>query len=157
MDFEAYGLVLAMHSTLRWVVLGTGLLATAAAWAGRFGSKSWIDTALSAGRAFAIAMDVQLVVGLVLYLVLSPTVAAGLGNMSGAMGDAHHRFWMVEHPAAMILALALAHVGVAKNRRAARSDEPGPAAWQFTLAFLLVVAVLPWPFLDHGRPLMPSW
>jgi len=158
MDFEAYGLVLGIHSTLRWVVLGAGLLAAAAAWASRFGSKSWTDTTTAAGRAFAVAMDLQLVVGLLLYVVLSPTVAAGLGDMSGAMGDAQHRFWMVEHPAAMILALVLAHIGAAKSRRAVRAEGgAGPSAWYFTLAFLLVVAVLPWPFLDHGRPLLPSW
>jgi hypothetical protein len=158
MDFEAYGLVLAAHSTLRWVVLVAGLVAAVASWAARFGVKSWTDTTTSAGRVFAVAMDLQLVVGLVLYVVLSPTVAAGLGDMSGAMGDAQHRFWMVEHPAAMILALVLAHVGAAKSRRAVRAEDgPGPSAWYFTLALLLVVAVLPWPFLTYGRPLMPSW
>ena len=99
----------------------------------------------------------QLVVGLVLYLALSPTVASGLGNMSGAMADSSHRFWMVEHPAAMIAALVLAHIGVAKTRHKAGEAGRGRSAWYFTLAFLLVVAVLPWPFLHYGRPLMPSW
>ena len=157
MDFEAYGLVLGLHSTLRWVVVGTGVAAAAAAWAARLGSRSWTDTTLAMGRTFAVTMDLQLVVGLILYLALSPTVASGLGNISGAMGDAPHRFWMIEHPAAMLVALVLAHVGVAKARRARPSDGPGPAAWYFTLAIVLVLAVLPWPFLDYGRPLLPSW
>jgi hypothetical protein len=64
---------------------------------------------------------------------------------------------MIEHPAAMVVALVLAHIGVARARRVRSSDEPGPSAWYFTLAILLVLAVLPWPFLDYGRPLMPSW
>jgi hypothetical protein len=157
MDFEAYGLVLALHSTLRWAVLGAGLVAAAAAWASRLGSRSWTDTTLATGRAFAIAMDLQFVVGLTLYVVLSPTVASGLSNVTGAMADAQHRFWMVEHPAAMIGALVLAHTGVAKARRAGRSEGPGPSAWYFTIALLLVAAALPWPFLDYGRPLLPSW
>jgi hypothetical protein len=158
MDFEAYGLVLAIHSTLRWVALAAGVVATAAAWGSRLGSSSWADTTSGAGRAFAVAMDLQLVVGLVLYVVLSPSVAAGLGNMSGAMADSQHRFWMIEHPAAMILALVLAHVGAAKSRRAVRTEDgTDPSAWYFTLALLLVVAVLPWPFFDYGRPLLPNW
>ena len=157
MDFEAYGLVLAIHSTLRWVALGAGVVAAAAAWAGRLGSSSWADTTSCAGRAFAVTMDLQLVVGLVLYLALSPAVASGLGNMSGAMADSQHRFWMVEHPAAMIVALVLAHIGVAKSRHRSGAEGRGQSAWYFTLAVLLVVAVLPWPFLDYGRPLMPSW
>ena len=157
MDFEAYGLVLGLHSTLRWVVVGTGVAAAAAAWAARLGSRSWTDTTLAMGRTFAVTMDLQLVVGLILYLALSPTVASGLSNVSGAMSDAQHRFWMLEHPAAMIAALVFAHVGVAKSTRRAGTDGHRQAAWYFTIAFLLVVAVLPWPFLDHGRPLMPSW
>ena len=157
MDFEAYGLVLGLHSTLRWVAVGAGVLAAVAAWAARLGSRSWTDTTLAMGRIFAVTMDLQLVVGLTLYLALSPTVASGLSNVSGAMGDAQHRFWMIEHPAAMLVALVLAHVGVAKARRARPSDGPGPAAWYFTIAIVLVLAVLPWPFLDYGRPLLPSW
>jgi len=157
MDFEAYGLVLAIHSTLRWAALAAGLVAVGAAWVGRVAGSSWADTTSGAGRVFAVAMDIQLVAGLVLYLALSPTVSAGLGNLSGAMADSQHRFWMLEHPAAMIAALVLAHVGVAKSTRRAGTDGHRQAAWYFTIAFLLVVAVLPWPFLDHGRPLMPSW
>jgi hypothetical protein len=157
MDFEAYGLVLGLHSTLRWVAVGAGVAAAAAAWAARLGSRSWTDTTLAMGRTFAVTMDLQLVVGLILYLALSPTVASGLSNVSGAMIDAQHRFWMLEHPAAMVIALVLAHVGVATARRARPSDGPGPAAWYFTLAIVLVLAVLPWPFLGYGRPLLPSW
>lgn len=157
MDFEAYGLVLAIHSTLRWVVLLAGLVASASAWAGRLGSTSWTDSTTGTGRIFAVAMDLQLAVGLVLYLALSPTVASGLSNASAAMGDAQHRFWMVEHPAAMILALVLAHIGVAKSRRRSATDEPRTPAWHFTIAVLIVAAMVPWPFLDYGRPLLPSW
>jgi uncharacterized Tic20 family protein len=156
MDFGSYGQVLAVHSTLRWVVLAAGFVATAASWAGRLGSKSWVDTTAGAGRVFAVAMDLQLVAGLVLYLVLSPAVTAGLANIGAAMEDRHQRFWMAEHPAAMILALVLAHIGALKSRQAAGAGHR-QASWYFTLAFLLIVAALPWPFRDYGRPLMPNW
>jgi hypothetical protein len=157
MDFGSYGMVLAVHSTLRWVVLGAGLGAAAASWAGRLSRGSWADSASASGRIFAVAMDLQAVVGLVLYFVLSPTVSSGLGNLSAAMGDRPQRFWMAEHPAAMILALVLAHVGAVKSRGRTGTDGHRRAAWYFTLALLLVVAALPWPFFDYGRPLMPSW
>jgi hypothetical protein len=102
-------------------------------------------------------MDLQLAVGLVLYVALSPTVATGLRNVSWAMADVQYRFWMVEHPAAMILALVLAHIGAAKSRHRAGADGYRGAVWYFTFAFLLVAALVPWPFLDYGRPLLPSW
>jgi hypothetical protein len=157
MDFDTYGLVLAIHSTVRWVVLGAGLVASVAAWAGRLGSASWTDTTTGAGRAFAVAMDLQLVVGLVLYLALSPAVTVGMGNPSAAMADAQQRFWMIEHPMAMVLGLVLAHIGVAKSRRRAGTAGSRQAAWFFTIAVLLVAAMVPWPFLDYGRPLLPAW
>jgi hypothetical protein len=157
MDFGSYGLVLAIHSALRWIVLTAGVIATLASWAGRVGSKSWTDTTAAAGRAFAVSMDLQLVVGLVLYLVLSPTVASGRANLAAAMDDNQQRFWMIEHPAAMIAALVLAHVGVLRSMRVARTDDHRQPTWHFTLALLLVLAALPWPFLEYGRPLLPSW
>jgi len=157
MDFPNYGLVLAIHSTLRWLIVVAGLVATVAAWAGRLGSRSWADSTTAAGRMFAVAMDVQVVVGLILYVVLSPAVAAAMRNPANAMQDGQQRFWMVEHPTAMILALMLAHVGVVKAKRPAGSDAHRQAARYFTLALLLVLAALPWPFLTHGRPLLPSW
>jgi hypothetical protein len=46
---------------------------------------------------------------------------------------------------------------VAKARKSRPADDPGPEAWLFTVAVLLIVLVLPWPFLDYGRPLLPSW
>jgi uncharacterized Tic20 family protein len=157
MDFGNYGFVLGVHSTLRWLVVVAGLVATVAAWSGRLGSRSWADSTTAAGRVFALAMDLQFVVGAVLYTALSPAVAASMRNAANAMQDAQQRFWMVEHPAAMILALVFAHVGVIKAKRPAGSDAHRQAARYFTLALLLVLAALPWPFLTHGRPLLPSW
>jgi hypothetical protein len=157
MDFDNYRLVLGIHSTLRWLVIVAGLLATVAAWAGRVSRGSWSDTTTMAGRAFAVGLDLQFVVGLVLYAVLSPAVSLALRNAAGAMQDPVRQFWMIEHPVAMVLALVLAHMGALKAGRAVRDGSSNPSAWLFTVALLLVLAALPWPSLAYGRPLMPTF
>jgi hypothetical protein len=68
--------VLAVHSTLRWLVVVAGLLATVAAWAGRLGRRSWTRADSLAARRFVIGMDIQVVVGVILYGVFSPAVAS---------------------------------------------------------------------------------
>ena len=70
-----YTIVLIIHSWLRWAALVAGTMAVAAALAspsevGRDGrADRW-------GLAFMMAMDLQMLLGLLLYLVLSPNTAA---------------------------------------------------------------------------------
>jgi hypothetical protein len=65
------------------------------------------------------------------------------------------RFWLVEHPVAMILALALAHIGRARIRRAT-SDRArfGRVAVFHGISVLLVIVGTPWPGMAYGRSLL---
>ena len=52
---------------------------------------------------FAVtALDLQMLLGLILYLALSPNMRPILDNFGGAMKDPALRFWAVEHIAAMM-------------------------------------------------------
>jgi len=157
MDTGGYGFVLAAHSTLRWLILAAGIVATVRAWSGRLGRRSWTRTDSLAARVFVMGMDIQLVVGVLLYGVFSPVVAAAMSRAAIAMQNRGLRFWMVEHPLAMIVALALAHVGWLKAKRTTGPDAHRQASLYFTLAVLIVLASIPWPFFSYGRALLPSW
>ncbi len=157
MDVGSYGLVLAAHSILRWLIVAAGIVAAARAWSGRLGRRSWTPTDSLAARVFVIGMDIQLVVGVVLYGVFSPAVASAMSNTAVAMQNRGLRFWMLEHPLAMIVALALAHVGWLKAKRTAGLGAHRHAALYFTLAVLILLAAMPWPFFSYGRPILPSW
>ena len=87
-----YDFALDLHSWLRWAALIGGLVATLAAFTGGASGKAdrW-------GLVFMITMDLQLLFGLALYLVLSPTTAAIFGDFGAAMRDPVARFWAVEH------------------------------------------------------------
>lgn len=128
-----YSTVLLVHSWLRWIVLALGLLAIVRGGRGR------------SGLPFTIALDIQFLVGLVLYTALSPMTRAAMQNMAGAMHAAAIRFWAVEHPAAMVLALVFAHLGRSRPRYATAF---------YAVALVLLLIGMPWPGLPYARPLL---
>jgi hypothetical protein len=148
-----YLTTLTLHSWLRWAVLAVGLWAVLRAYAGASG-RPWAPTDEAAGRWFTMSLDVQFVLGLLLYGLLSPITAQAVADMGEAMGTPVLRFWAVEHLALVLLALVFAHVGRSRARKA-RTDAARhrQAAIFYTLALLAVLAAIPWPFMDIGRPL----
>jgi hypothetical protein len=154
--FGDYGVILYVHSLIRWAVLAAGFYAAARAWRGRLRKEPWLTGDTRAGRIFITLLDVQLLVGLVLYFVYSPVVAGMTVRPDVALGSRGMRFWIVEHPLAAIVAIALAHVGFMKAKKggdAAHRD----ASLFYTLALLIVLAALPWPIFSYGRALWPTW
>ena len=150
-----YEITLVLHSLLRWLVLVCAAVALFQAYSGWFGKKPWSDSDRRWNVMFAHSMTLQFVIGLLLYAVLSPiTTQVVFPSFGAAMKDRILRFWGVEHIFAMTVALALAHIGNARARKAATDEvKHKAAAIFFTLSILLVLASIPWSFLSYGRPL----
>ncbi|SRR5712692_466363 len=141
-----YTLVLALHSWIRWAAIALGLLATLAAFTNR--ADRW-------GLILMIVVDIQMLLGLLLYLALSPFTAAAMAGFRAALHNPQLRFWAVEHPASMIVATALVHVGRAATRSAKTPAAPRTRQiFCFGLATVLMVIATPWPGLANGRPLL---
>ena len=134
-----YSFVLVLHSWLRWVALAAGLYATARAF-NRSTDKS--------GLWFVAVMDLQLVLGLVLYFALSPVTAAAMEEFGQAMRTSSLRFFAVEHTTLMIVAVVFAHVGRASQRR----GRSGRSKWFYAAAVVAMLAAIPWPGMANGRP-----
>jgi hypothetical protein len=151
-----YPSALAIHSVLRWAVLLTGLLAVARACAGWPGRRSWTPSDDRAGIWFVGALDLQFTVGLLLYVALSPLTQHATENMAATMQDPTLRYWAVEHPVGMVVALVLAHVGRVRIRKATTDDTRHRiAAVFFGIALLVILASTPWPGMPNARPLFP--
>jgi hypothetical protein len=149
-----YLLILALHSLLRWVVLVFGVLAVSRAVAGARGRKEWTRGDDNAGRWFVGALDAQMLLGLVLYLRLSPITTTAFQDFGAAMGNSILRFWAVEHIAGMVIALILAHVGRVRVRRAAdAARRHRSAVLFFGLALIAILLTIPWPGMPASRPL----
>ncbi len=149
-----YPLLLVVHSLLRWVVLAAGLVAFGRAVAGMRGRRPWTPGDGRAGQLFVGILDLQLLIGIGLYLVFSPITRAAFQDFGAAMGSPILRFWAVEHSLGMVIAVALAHVGRVRVRK---TTDPVRrhrlAAMFFGLALILIFATIPWPGMPAGRPL----
>ena len=143
--------LLHLHNATRWLILVAAVIAITVALVGLISRSEWGRGAKLSSLAFLIVMDVQLLIGLLLYGV-SPLVRAAMGDMSLAMADTQLRFYLVEHLLLMVVAVALTHVGyaLAKRAKSARAAYQRAALF-FTLALLAVVAGIPW-----DRPLFPG-
>jgi hypothetical protein len=145
-----YSFVLVLHSWLRWIAIAAGVGATAAA----ASSPPAGGGSERPGLLFTISMDVQMLLGLLLYAFLSPNTAAVFKDFGAAMRDPVARFWAVEHVTIMLAAVVLAHLGRVLAKKAAT---PGARRTRllicFALSTLLMIAGTPWPGTRGGRPL----
>lgn len=131
------GLLVDIHSIFRWVVLITAVVAIAAAALSATGTRRWGVLGDRSSLFYTIALDVQFLIG-VLVWVLEQRWAGDV-----ALG------WL--HPLAMLVAVALAHVGRARADRDhnATSREKGrQVAIFFTASLILILVAIPlssWP------------
>lgn len=148
-----YPVVLAIHNILRWVVLIVGFLAVVSAFSGWASKREWTKGDRMLGVFFSAGIDIQLLLGLILYFFLSPITKGALSNLGEAMrigGDL--RFFAIEHAGMMVLAMIFAHLGsaLAKKAEDAAGKHKQAAIW-FGLAMLSIVVAIPW-----WRPLFPG-
>ena len=146
--------LLILHSWLRWVVIFGGIAALGGAVGGLTTRRDWQPADQLRALIFTIALDVQFLVGLVLYAGVSPVTWEAFGDMGAAMRNPVLRFYAVEHAVAMIAALALVHVGSARIRKATDPRaRHRTAVIFFGLGLLLVLLMIPWPGMTGGRVL----
>ena len=147
-----YTVVLLIHSWIRWIalvaVVGTALAAV------RNQVEGERSTADRWGLLAMMMLDIQMLLGLLLYLVLSPFTTQAMQDFSAAMQNPGLRFWAVEHAASMFGAVVLAHVGrvLTQKARTAASKRTRVLVC-FGLAMVLILLAMPWPGTPNGRPL----
>jgi hypothetical protein len=144
-----YTIALIIHSWVRWIALFAGVAATIAA------TRADEDAKAERTSLFLmIALDIQMLLGLVLYFALSPFTTEALKDFSAAMRSAPLRFWAVEHVTMMLAALVLVHVGRVLARKAPTADAKRARLLVCCgLATIVMVLGMPWPGLASGRPL----
>jgi hypothetical protein len=149
-----YPTALIVHSWLRWLVVLTGLMAFFRAATGASGRKSWRPVDDRAGFWFVTALDLQVLIGLLLYFFLSPVTRAAMHDFGGAMKNAGLRFWGVEHVFGVLIGVALAHIGRARARKVDSLRRHKVTAVFFGLALVAILLSIPWPGTPNGRPLV---
>ncbi len=147
-----YTTVLTLHSWIRWIALIAAVGTTLAALRGKVeGPRSLADRW---GMVAMMVLDTQLLLGLLLYFVVSPNMKEIVANFGASMKDPVTRFWAVEHTATMFAAIAVAHVGRVLARKALTSaSKRTKLLICFGLTTLLLILGMPWPGRPGGRPL----
>ncbi len=130
------------HSYFAYLVLLLVLVAVVNSLLAKSGKRPFAGTGRKLALYGLIAAHVQLLFGIILYLV-SP---AGLSNFSGAnMGNSTARLYMLEHPLMMIIAIVLVTIGWSKAKKAASDGKKyGTIALWYGIALVLMLSRIPW-------------
>lgn len=139
--------LLHLHNALRWVIIILLLVTLVQALTKKEGIQKtslWL----------LIAAHITLLLGLYQYF----TGAWGYNLISQqgfgeVMKSAQSRFWAVEHISSMLLAIVL----ITLARGKAKKLNYRGALLLYAVAFLLIMAAVPWPFREEiARPLFPG-
>lgn len=149
-----YGTLLLIHSLLRWLVLIAGIVAVARALQALSKGESYETSHRTTATVFVSSLHLNLLLGIALYVGVSPITQAAFADIGAAMKSSALRFFLVEHPFGMLVGTIVATVGSSKLRRtvAARAKHRVTAIF-FGIGLLIVLASIPWPFYPAGRPL----
>lgn len=138
-------LVLSLHSIVRWAVVIVGVIAVVRAFIGWFGGRQWQQLDDRLGLGFTSVLDINLLLGLLLYFFFSPLTTNAFKDFGAAMGNSSVRFFLVEHSLVMIVAVVLAHIGRSRSKKASEDKSKfKQAAIFFGVAMLAVLAAIPW-------------
>lgn len=136
-----------LHSGLRWIVLILALLAIVKAFMGMQKKSTFTNSDNKIGLMLISFMDIQLIIGLVLY-VFGPLGFKNIQNMGGeVMKNPYTQFFAMEHLVGMLIAIVVFHIGRSKSKKAIDDASKHKKAFIFYLIGLLIIlASIPWPF-----------
>lgn len=146
-----YTTLLYLHSWLRWIVLIAGAIAAVRAVMALSSKRTWTADDRKFQLLFVISLDLQFVLGLVLYFV-SPIIQ--FANFKDNMKVSALRFFAVEHVFLVLIAIAVVHILSAKSKKAT-DPVRRLRLWSIgsLIGVVLVLAAIPWPFVAAARPL----
>jgi hypothetical protein len=73
------------------------------------------------------------------------------------MKDPTLRYFQMEHPVMMIVAIVLITLGYGMSKKSVSDADKFKKAYKyFLVALILILVSIPWPFREIGRPLFPG-
>jgi FtsH-binding integral membrane protein len=141
-----YPLLLTIHSLVRWAVLVSLLYALLRAYRGWLTQAAFSKPDDTVRHTTATIAHVQLLIGLGLYFS-SPLTNYFWDATKTAMGQREIRFFGMEHPLMMFVAIVLISIGsaLAKRKTKPAAKFKTIAIW-FTVGLVVLLLSIPWPF-----------
>jgi len=142
-----YSIISTVHIVLFVVVFILGINVIVRALRGRTSNLLFTESDRKAGLFFMISLHTQLLIGLALYF-FSPITLAALADFGAAMKNPEMRLVAVEHVSMNIIAIILATINNAKNKKAIADAAKHKNALIFTIvALVLILSRIPWNLL----------
>lgn len=133
------------HSGLRWLALAVLLfviITSLQKWLSDSKEEGSLPTFSKINLSLA---HLQLLIGIAL-IFMSPLI----NWAEGFMKQAASRFFHIEHPTMMVLAVVLITIGHAKGKRKLGVAKYKTLFWFNLIALLIILAMIPWPFRGLG-------
>lgn len=155
-----YSTLLILHSWFRWLVLASLGYALFRAYRGYSSGGPFTKNDDSIRHWTATIAHIQLIIGFTLYLK-SSVVKAFFANPGDGIQHLGTAFFGVIHILLMLISIVVITIGsaLAKRRATDRKKFRTTLVW-FSVALLLIIIAIPWPFspLAHrplARPIYP--
>lgn len=143
--FIMYDIVLVLHSYWAFLVLLVLFLATINALIKFFGKREFHAKDFRISLFTLIVSHIQLLIGLLLYVVSPRLQMWSESGMGGIMKDSVNRLYLVEHPLINIIAVALITIGYSKHKKKLTSTPKFKIlAMFYTIALVLFLSRIPW-------------
>jgi hypothetical protein len=152
----AYSLALFLHSLLRWVTVAFAVVVCVRSYGGMRENRAVTKADNRLAIFFVTSVDLQWLVGVVLYVFLSPITMLFFASPGTEMKNAVVRFYGVEHITLMMLAFIVAHVARVRSKRREGAASHRQLFIGTIIFLVLVVGGMPWPGRAAGRPLLRS-
>jgi hypothetical protein len=148
-----YNFTLILHSWNRWIILIAGLLTIIFAIGGITNKSDYTKRDRITSLVFISSLHLQLLIGILLYFVLSPITLQALSDFGAAMKENTIRYWAVEHSLVNIIAIAIAQIGsiTVKRKQTSRAKFKSTLIWNL-IALLLILAMIPMGMMGVDRP-----
>ncbi|HET6723422.1 MAG TPA: hypothetical protein VFH07_11755 [Chitinophagaceae bacterium] len=140
--------MLHLHSLLRWIILLLLLVCL-------FQAISKSTAVRKTSLWLLISAHLMLIVGVYQWIAGRYGINKGLPEGIELMKDKFYRFFWIEHPLLMILAIIL--ITVARGK--AKNLNYKSVTWLLIIALLAILAAVPWPFREivgEGRTWFPG-
>jgi len=132
--------MLHLHNVLRWVILILLLVTLYQAFAKK-------ESIRSSSLWLMIAAHTMLLIGLYQVIAGRFGILKGLPeSVPSLMKDSFYRFYWVEHPILMVVAIVL--ITLARGKVKALNYKT--AGWLLLIALIFILVAIPWPFREVG-------
>jgi len=148
-----YSVSLFLHSWNRWLILIAGVIVIVYAIKGLSSKSEYSSFQRKWSLIFLSSLHLQLLIGILMYLFISPITALALSDFGAAMKDSVLRFWAVEHTFVNIIAIGLVQTGsiLVKKRNDSAGKHKRTLIWS-GIALLLILVMIPMGMMGVERP-----